>query len=149
MRMKAEQAAGSEVAVTEVCSLLEVDARTVYRWWSLGLPRLGRGETAKMRWADLLRFLYHRKPLGDGPLEGSESPALERSRLADAVRKERQNALDEGRLRWVEDVMRDYRAIAHTLRTQLESLIRLKPEIEAELRAAFETAAARLEGAAR
>ena len=144
--MKRKPPPPSEPTITGegIMDLLGVDRRTVQRWIEDGLPKKGEGwREAKIRWSDLVLWIYNRKPA-----DGQDSPALERKRLADAIAAERRNALEEGRLQKTEDVRRDYRAIAHALRSQLETLARSWPQLEAELRAAFETAAKSLEAKA-
>ncbi len=129
----------------EICALIEINERTLARWFDAGLPKRGKGwRGARVKYRDLLAFVYKRNPVGENPA-GSDSPALERSRLADAIRKERLNALEAKVMLKADDVRRQVRAIAHALRAQLDTLVRARPELEAELRAAFETAAAKIE----
>jgi phage terminase Nu1 subunit (DNA packaging protein) len=132
----------------EIRERLEVVDRTLTRWFDAGLPcrRGPGGKNPTVKLWDLLEFVYKRKPLEDTPPGGARSPAIERLRLAQAEAAERENALRKGELMKREDARRQVRAIAHALRAQLESLIRALPNLEAELRAAFETAAAKLEG---
>ena len=129
----------------EIVALLEINERTLARWFDAGLAKRGDGwRDARVKYRDLLEFVYKRNPVGENP-EGSDSPALERVRLADAIRKERLNSLEEKTLLKADEVRRQVRAIAHALRAQLETLVRTRPDLEAELRAAFETAAGKIE----
>lgn len=137
----------SEPTITgaEICALLEINERTLQRWFDAGLKKRGDGwRDARVKYVDLLAFVYKRNPIGENP-EGSDSPALERVRLADAIRKERLNSLEEKTLLKADEVRRQVRAIAHALRAQLETLVRTRPELEAELRASFGTAAEKVE----
>lgn len=130
----------------EIRELLGVAERTMTRWFDQGLPceRDVEGRSPVVKYEDLLKFLYKREPVGEN-VEGSDSPGLERKRIADAIRAERRNAEEEGLLMRTEDAKRQAKAIAHALRAQIEPLVRLRPEFEREVREALERAAKQAE----
>jgi phage terminase Nu1 subunit (DNA packaging protein) len=138
MKKCRDQAATSR----EIQRRLEVTDRTVGRWVASGLPckRDAKNSPVVKLW-DLLEYLYKgRLAESDG-----DSPALERYRLAKAEEAERRNAVEEGKLLKADDVKRQLRALAHALRTQLEAIVRVRPEVEPEIRAALAGAAKQIE----
>jgi len=135
------------VTAAELRHLLDIVDRTISRWIDAGLPckKDENGKAPTFLWRDVLVFLYKRKPLEEGALDGSDSPALERYRTAKAEEAERKNAVEMGLLLPVEEARRQVRAIAHRLRGALEALVKTFPEAAGSLREAFEAAVRELE----
>lgn len=135
------------VTAEEIRRRLGVVDRTLTRWFDAGLPckRGAGGKHPRVKLWDLVEFVYGKRKEKLEATDGSESPALERYRIAKAEEAERRNAIEMGQLLKRDDVVGQVRAIAQSLRTMAETYSRSHQEQGAEVREMFERTVRQLE----